>query len=62
MPDTAYPVMDWTYRLSRFATNDDGRTFTLSFEDKVTPRISDGLLFQGTKIEVWGPAPDPTDD
>lgn len=61
-PSSAYPVMEWTYRLSRFRSNDDARTFTLSFEDNIKPHIADGVMFQGKKIEVWGPAPDKPDE
>ena len=61
-PSSAYPVMEWTYRLSQIKASDDARTFTLSFEDNIKPHISDGVMFQGTKIEVWGPLPDRADD
>jgi hypothetical protein len=51
-----YPVMDWKYSLRRFElATDDG--YSVTFEDQITPHLADGVSFQGSAIEVWGPRP-----
>jgi hypothetical protein len=59
--DSAFPLMDWTYDITKFERHEDRTGFRVSFEDHVRPHIANDIGFQAQTVEVWGPAKDEDD-
>jgi hypothetical protein len=50
-----YPFMVWSSKVSEIKTPED-QDPGIRFTDTITVRVAAGVKFQGTSVEVWGPA------
>lgn len=53
-PGAEYPILEWSSRLTAFSRNED-RTYSMTPEETITARLAEGVQFQPTGYEVWGP-------
>ena len=49
-----YPIMRWKSKLKSVALNKSGR-YELTFDDTLTASLGEGISFQPSSFEVWGP-------
>ena len=54
--DREYPIIEWSSRLKEFKISDDGRRFTVTPEETFVGRFADGVRFEQSGFEIWGPA------